>query len=95
MLRPFGMHRCAIQHARLAHGKVCHIDHFLNFAVSLPTGEGAGTAAVLAVRMLVTTLAVVVLWKLRGHAWIGRLVVVLVAAFGLLVAYQAAALILP
>ena len=35
MLRPFGMHRRAIQHARLAHGKVCHIDHFLNFAVPL------------------------------------------------------------
>ncbi len=35
MLRPLGMHRRAIQHARLAHGKVCHIDHFLNFAVPL------------------------------------------------------------
>ena len=35
MLGPFGLHRHAVQHARLTHGEIGHVDHFLHFAVAL------------------------------------------------------------
>ena len=35
MRRTFGVHRVAVQHARLAHGEVGDVDHLLHFAVAL------------------------------------------------------------
>ena len=56
---------------------------------------GAGTGPAFAFKMLVMTVAVLAMWRLRHHPWIVRLAVVLVVAFGVLVAYEALALLWP